>query len=588
MNGEFEDEDQIPEFDFSEFLRTTSHRVAADASPLDTATNPIIIGPTVREDDSVGAAEPAAEAAPQRDKDSGEYDDDPIPELDCEQLLNENPHLVPPSTPWMPTPLTVENTVPLLTSKLPKQYEPQVIHLLKKVDLVSMTFSIVLPVFSLLHLIIAAPPLNSTLVKIWVVYYLLTELSLTAGYHRFFTHQSYHCHIVVQFIMAVIGTSCGLGSILQFSSQHLAHHRYSDTERDPQSLSLYGWWFAQWGHKLFKGNKKSAKAVADCRKTLVSSVCAPRNKQLRSTQLVVPPSYSLLKWQEENYYILWIITNLFIPTILAFTVCQLSVFSCVFYLGLIRMSLVQQQWLLSGSLGHLKTFPFASQPFDDSRSAVDLPLSIIGQIITFGESNHNFHHEFPGDYRNGPTWYAFDPAKWAINLLAHLGLVHHMHSASSDQIDMCRVQQQQKLLDGERSKLQWGIPIDRLPMITPEQFAAVARKDYEEKEKALVAIEGIIHDVTPFMHDHPGGMALVVASVGKDATPAFNGAVYAHSTAARNLLATMRVARLTKGSCAIQTSWENHLLNDSQGQRIVRNRTQATVTRDIYYAASAA
>lgn len=31
-----------------------------------------------------------------------------------------------------------------------------------------------------------------------------------------------------------------------------------------------------------------------------------------------------------------------------------------------------------------------------------------------GEGYHNFHHQFPMDYRNAIKWYQFDPTKWFI------------------------------------------------------------------------------------------------------------------------------------------------------------------------------
>lgn len=48
-------------------------------------------------------------------------------------------------------------------------------------------------------------------------------------------------------------------------------------------------------------------------------------------------------------------------------------------------------------------------------------------------------------------------------------------------------------------------------------------------------------------------LALVRASLGKDATKAFNGAVYAHSNAAHNLLASMRVAVIRDGNVNANT-----------------------------------
>ena len=55
---------------------------------------------------------------------------------------------------------------------------------------------------------------------------------------------------------------------------------------------------------------------------------------------------------------------------------------------------------------------------------------------------------------------------------------------------------------------------------------------------------GIIHDVTSFISGHPGGEQLIISAIGKDATEAFNGGVYYHSNASRNLMSNMRIGVL--------------------------------------------
>ncbi|SCV05573.1 LANO_0H10462g1_1 [Lachancea nothofagi CBS 11611] len=470
--------------------------------------------------------------------------------------------------------------------------DPQVVHLLKKVSVQTTLLSVILPLFSLFKLLLSRPEWNAAMLKCLLVYMFLSQVSLVAGYHRFFTHASYQCDLSVQSVFAILGGSCGLGSILDFSSQHLAHHHHVDTERDPHAIVVHGWLFAQWGHKLFNGNRKSARAVLECRNTLESTARATAGDKTKND--IAPPSYALLRWQHENYAEILFLTLVIIPCIMA-KFFGLPYLSGIFYLGLVRMSLIQQQWLIIGFLCHMKHFPFAKQPFDNSRSAINLPFGFLWDLITFGESNHNFHHEFPGDYRNGPNKIQWDPSRYAILLLYYLGFAGKLHYTSQDQINKCLIQQQQKNLDEERSKLQWGIPLDKLPVMLPETFVRLAKQEFETKKRALVAIEGVIHDVTPFINDHPGGVALVCTSVGKDATQAFNGAVYLHSQAARNLLATMRIAVLGRGRIGIEpTIWEKHMLesnnfkNDSKGREIVRNKQQVTFTNKNHYAAGAA
>lgn len=67
-------------------------------------------------------------------------------------------------------------------------------------------------------------------------------------------------------------------------------------------------------------------------------------------------------------------------------------------------------------------------------------------------------------------------------------------------------------------------------------------EDLLQKGFHLVIIDSIVHDVTDFISVHPGGPKRRLSSIGKDATDIFNGVVYNHSNAARNLLSSMRLA----------------------------------------------
>lgn len=491
-------------------------------------------------------------------------------------------------------PLTGERAQ-LQSSSVPspnvKKRDPHIVHLLKRISLQSAILCILIPLFSLFKIILSRPEgVTPLFLYIFGLYMIVSQISLFAGYHRFFTHQSFQAHVALQIVYAIFGGSCGLGSVLDFTSQHLAHHRHQDTERDPHSYSVYGWLFSIWGHRFFLGNRKSRRAIQECKDTFLSTSIMVHDKFQKSDKendiLIQPPNHDILKAQHDNYVSVLIVTLVVIPLLVAIS-CQVPYWTSIYYLGFVRMSIIQQQWLLLGTFGHIKNFPLATRPFSNLRSAVNLPLASVWQFILFGEANHNFHHEFPSDYTSGSRWYQWDPSKWSIWVFYQLGIVNHLHVTDKQQLEKCAIQQQQKLLDHEKSKLTWGIPIEKLPIITPDQFSELAKRQYADKKRALVVIEGIVHDVTPFIHKHPGGTALVELSIGKDATQAFNGAVYSHSQAARNLLATMRIAVLSSNEQIKQTVWEKRMLQQSQEDQW-RNNRQVTYTQKNHYAAGAA
>jgi stearoyl-CoA desaturase (delta-9 desaturase) len=241
------------------------------------------------------------------------------------------------------------------------------------------------------------------------------------------------------------------------------------------------------------------------------------------------------------------------------------------YAGILRIFFVQQATFCVNSLAHW----LGDQPFDDRNSPRD---HIITALVTLGEGYHNFHHEFPSDYRNAIEWWQYDPTKWAICLWKKLGLAYDLKEFRANEIEKGRVQQMQKKLDQKRSRLDWGTPLEQLPVVAWDDFVDQAKNG----GKALTVIAGVIHDVGDFIKDHPGGKALISSAIGKDATAIFNGGVYDHSNAAHNLLSTMRVGVL-RGGCEVEI-WkraqaENKdatYVKDSTGQRIYRAGNQVT------------
>ena len=97
-------------------------------------------------------------------------------------------------------------------------------------------------------------------------------------------------------------------------------------------------------------------------------------------------------------------------------------------------------------------------------------------------------------------------------------------------------------MDQKRAKLDWGVSLEELPVISWDEFLTETQAG-----KALVTIAGVVHDVSDFVQEHPGGKALIKSAIGKDATALFNGGVYNHSNAAHNLLSSMRVGVVRGG-----------------------------------------
>ncbi|KAK9447199.1 uncharacterized protein V1518DRAFT_421614 [Limtongia smithiae] len=381
---------------------------------------------------------------------------------------------------------------------------------------------------------------------IWAFcYYACTGVGITAGYHRLWAHRAYSARLPLRILLAAIGGGAVEGSIRWWSAGHRVHHRYTDTDRDPYSIRK-GFLYAHIGWMVFVKNPKKSGRV-DIADLNADPIVRFQHKHYLAVLLIMgfifPMAVAGLGWGDWKGGIVWA--------------------------GVVRLTVVHHATFCVNSLAHW----IGDQPFDDRRSPRD---HVLTALVTFGEGYHNFHHEFPSDYRNAIKWYQYDPTKWCIRVFRVLGLAYDLKTFSQNAIEQGLVQQRQKKLDRWRARLNWGVPLEQLPVMSFEEFQEQA------KTRALVLIAGVVHDVTNFIEQHPGGQALISSGVGKDATAIFNGGVYDHSNAAHNLLATMRVGVIRGGmevevwKMAQRENKDSSLMKDSHDNTIVRAGSQAT------------
>ena len=187
-----------------------------------------------------------------------------------------------------------------------------------------------------------------------------------------------------------------------------------------------------------------------------------------------------------------------------------------------------------------------STPYDDDHTPRD---HLLTAILTMGEGYHNFHHQFPIDYRNGILWYQYDPTKWFIALCGMFGFANHLRVFPSNEIAKGSLAMKLKDLKKVQDELEWPTPSEKLPVVTWDTcafklqlptftaFAHIFLVQDEAKIRPLILISGYIHDVSKFFDKHPGGAHILEDNIGKDATTAFFGGYYSHSNAAQNVSA---------------------------------------------------
>ena len=351
-------------------------------------------------------------------------------------------------------------------------------------------------------------PLQFNTFVLSMIGYMTAGLGITVGYHRMFAHRAFCAHWPTRLFILLCGTSAFQGSCLWWARDHRAHHRYVDTDKDPYN-SKRGFFWAHMGWLLVKQNK-AAVGKADC------------------ADLESDP---LLKWQDKYFHAL----SISLAIVLPITIAGLGWGDWrggFFYASILRSVLVLQSTFCVNSLAHF----VGDLTFSDVHTPRDSPWV---SLLTFGEGYHNFHHEFPYDFRNGVHWYAYDPSKWTIWLFSIFGLTFDLKRFPDNEIEKGRLQMTEKRLQNKLKALNWGPPVESLPLFTKDD---IKRRCLEGS--SLIIINGFVHDVAKFISHHPGGEALIKTFIGKDATDAFHGSIYDHSNGAKNLLGTFRIGRV--------------------------------------------
>jgi len=367
----------------------------------------------------------------------------------------------------------------------------------------------VTPLLGLFGLIFVRPRWE-TLIFAFAMY-LWTGLGITGGYHRLWSHRSYSASFPVRLMLCLGGAAAFEGSAKWWCRNHRSHHRYTDTDKDPYNAKR-GFWWAHMGWMLVKQNTKKIgySDISDLQKD------------------------KMIQWQ-HNYYP-WIAfgVGVIFPTLFAGLVWN-DYAGGYFYASVLRIVFVHHATFFVNSLAHT----FGDKPFSDHHTAFD---SIITAVLTFGEGYHNYHHEFPQDYRNGIRFFHYDPTKWLIGALSFVGLTYDLKQISPEEIAKAKVQMAQRGLDFEKAKLRIGKTFDELPSIAWTEI-----KNRVGNGECLVVIDNIVHNVENFVHEHPGGRQTLLHWVGTDATRLFNGldgSEHIHSKEARKFLLSLRVAKL--------------------------------------------
>ncbi len=242
---------------------------------------------------------------------------------------------------------------------------------------------------------------STLLIWLSILLFITSGLSITAGYHRLFSHSTYKTNRFIEFIMLFFGTLATQGSALRWSYDHRLHHAHIDSDDDPYTVTK-GFWHA---HILWMFRNEN-----------------PMDKKQITADLTRNP---LINFQHKYYVLLMVAVNLFTTGLVWLATGDL--FGAFIFSWVLRQFLSHHTTWFINSLAHY----WGHQNYSTEHTAVD---NYIMCFLTFGEGYHNYHHTFANDYRNGIRWYHFDPTKWLIWTLSKLGLASNLRKSSETRV----------------------------------------------------------------------------------------------------------------------------------------------------------
>jgi stearoyl-CoA desaturase (delta-9 desaturase) len=260
-------------------------------------------------------------------------------------------------------------------------------------------------VVPLLALVLAVPVawgwgLGWTDVLLAVVFYSVTGLGVTVGFHRHFTHGAFRAKRPLRIVLAVAGSMAMQGPVITWVADHRRHHAYADKDGDPHSPWRYGttavavargFWHAHMGW-LFDRDRTNAERFAP--------------DMLRDRDIV----------RVDRLFPVLTLLTLLLPAVLGglLSWSWAGALTGFFWAGLVRVALLHHvTWSVNSVCHMIGERPFRSR----DRSANFWPLA----IASFGESWHNSHHADPTCARHGVQRGQLDISARVIRLFELLG-----------------------------------------------------------------------------------------------------------------------------------------------------------------------
>lgn len=197
-----------------------------------------------------------------------------------------------------------------------------------------------------------------TLIIISIIYSLISGLSISAGYHRYYCHKSFEASKLLQLIFLTTGGAVWQGPLANWISEHKLHHMYPEGNLDPYPIK-HGFWWAYLGWLFY-----------------------------RKPPILIPEVLNnpLIMWQYKYYKSIAFLFSFGLGAILGYIFGHW--WEGALLIGLVRSFYFQHVTFLINTWGHL----WGNQNSSTNSTARNHHLLA---FLTLGEGYHNNHHVHP-------------------------------------------------------------------------------------------------------------------------------------------------------------------------------------------------
>jgi sn-1 stearoyl-lipid 9-desaturase len=218
-----------------------------------------------------------------------------------------------------------------------------------------------------------------------LVFYILTGLGVTMGFHRLLAHRSFQCPTWFKRFLVIFGTASLQGGPIWWVGVHRRHHQACDTANDPHS-PVRGFLFSHFGWML-RGGTNSERINA---------------RDLFSDRVI--------GWLDRGI-------NPLVPWAVTGVICfAIGGWSAVVWGTLVRTVLLWHATWAVNSVCHVS----GARPHDTNEKSGNVWWVA---LTTFGEGWHNNHHAHPQAAIHNERWWEFDPSAILLKIFERFGLV---------------------------------------------------------------------------------------------------------------------------------------------------------------------